>query len=122
LRALYIYNPYNAAELALITRTQQEMSTYIEVISMDDLPDLLRRLIRATPTLIPITDDLQGDGLMAEDVDGKLVVTAMLYKRLEEEDLAIHQVETKRLDNMIKAEKVTAQESVLEDMIIRGMI
>jgi hypothetical protein len=98
------------------------MQSYIEVVSVFDLPDPLKRLVYATPALIPVTDDLQGDGLMAEGVDGKLLATAMLYRRLEEEEAAIHQAETHRLDNMIAAEKTAAVDQYTLELVEGGLI
>jgi hypothetical protein len=118
MKALYIYNPNSEPELALIEKAQKEMSSYITTVSVDDCPQMLRNLVRATPALIIVSDDLQGEGLIAEGVDGKLLVTAMLYKRLEEEDLAIHNVETHRLDNMISAEVQKKIDTIAEKVIL----
>lgn len=122
MKALYIYNPHSAPEIALIERAQHEMATYIEIVSVDDLPDMLKRLVSATPALITVTDDMQGAGLTAEGVDGKLLATAALYKRLQEEELAIHQAETHRLDNLIQAEKTTAIDTYTLELISGGVI
>lgn len=98
------------------------MSTYIEIIPFDELPDMLRRFIRATPALIPVTDDLQGDKLLSESVDGRLLATAMIYKRLEEEESAIHQARTHRLDNMINLEKTRAVDEYTLELINGSVI
>jgi hypothetical protein len=118
MKALYIYNPNSDFELSLIERAQKEMSTYITTVSVDDCPQMLRNLVRATPALIIVSDDLQGEGLTAEGVDGKLLMTAMLYKRLEEEDLAIHHVETHRIDNMISAEVQKKIDTIDEKIVL----
>lgn len=122
MKALYIYNPNSAVEVALIERAQTEMSTYIEAIPFDELPELLRKYIRATPALIPVSDDLQGDELTKEGVIGQLLVTAMLYKRLEEEEAAIHKADTKRLDKLIEKEKTKAIDDYTLELIEMGLI
>lgn len=122
MKALYIYNPRSAPELVLIERAKAEMSTYIEVVSIDDCPDMIRRLVRATPALITAEDHLQGVELTADGVDGKLLITAKLNERLEEEELSIHQAQTHRLDNLINAEKSISKEEGREEIraIVRG--
>jgi len=121
-KAIYVYNAHSAPERAMIERAQQEVSSYIEIISMDELPDFLRQFVRTTPALIPVTDDLQGEELLAEGTDGKLLMTAILYKRLEEEEAAIHQAETRRLDNMIRVEKAQAVDDYTLELIHGGVI
>jgi len=122
MKALFIYNPHSASELSIIERAQSEMASYIETVNVDDCPSMVRNLVRATPALIIVNDDLQGENLTAEGIDGKLIATAMLYKRLEEEDLAIHQAETNRLDNLIKTEKTTAIDNYTLELITGGVI
>lgn len=122
MKALFVYNPHSTPELLIIERAQNEMPGYLEVVSVFDIPEPLKRLVRATPALIPVTDDLQGEGLMAEGVDGKLLATAMLYKRLEEEEAAIHQAETHRLDNFVNGEKTAAQDELLIDLLEREVL
>ncbi|OUM86643.1 MAG: hypothetical protein BAA01_11585 [Bacillus thermozeamaize] len=122
MKALFIYNPHSTPERNIIERAQNEMPGYLEIVSVFDLPAPLKRLVRATPALIPVTDDLQGEGLLGEGVDGKLLATAMLYKRLEEEEAAIHQAETHRLDNFVNGEKAAAQDELLMDLLNREVL
>jgi hypothetical protein len=122
MKALYIYNPHSAPELDLIQRAQNEMGSYIEAISVDNLPELMRRFVRATPALIPVNDDLQGENLTSEGVDGQLLATAMLYKRLEEEEASIHNAQSARLDNMINAERTKAIDDYTLELIDGGLI
>ena len=122
MKALYIYNPNSASELLLIERAQEEMGSYIAVISIDDLSQETKSLVRTTPALLIVSDDLQGEELTKEDVDGQLVVTGMLYKRLEEEELCIHQAETNRVDCLIETEKTKAIDDYTEELILSGVI
>ena len=122
MKALYIYNPHNAKEVSLIDRAKSEMATYINVYSVEELPVMLRYYIRTTPALIIVTDDLQGENLISEDIDGKLLATAMLYKRLEEEELIIHNQETNRLDNLIRIEKEKAVFEEYQKLVDTGKL
>jgi len=81
------------------------MSTYIDVYTIDEIPEFLRRYIRATPALIPITDNLQGDELLdIDEIKGQLRVTAELYQWLEKEEKDIHEADTYRIDNLVNTE------------------
>jgi hypothetical protein len=122
MKVLFIYNPYNNKELDIIERAKQEMGSYIEVKSIEEVSQAVKNYVRATPALIVVNDDLQGEGLLSEGVDGKLIATAMLYKRLEEEELAIHQAETFRLDNMIKIENTRAIDNYTLSLIEGGFL
>lgn len=122
MKALYIYNPHSTLERNLISRAKDEMATNIQVISVDECPLMIRNFVRVTPALIIVTDDLQGDHLLSETGDGQLLATAMLNKRMEEEDLAIHQMETHRLDNMINNEKTKVIDNYTLELIDGGVI
>jgi hypothetical protein len=122
LKAIYIYNPYSAQEVTLIERAKSEMSTHVEELEVIDFESAKNRFkIRATPALIVIRDDLQGEILLNE-VNGKLRVTAELYKMLEEEERNIHQAEMHRIDNLIIREVQKGQDDLLEDMLSRGVL
>jgi len=122
MKALYIYNPHSANELLLIERAKSEMDGYVMVISIDDVAQDIKNLVRATPTLIIVSDDLQGEELTKEGVDGNLLSTAILCKRLEEEELAVHKSETYRLDNFVKGENIKAIDNFTMDLILGGVI
>lgn len=120
MKALFIYNPHSSSERSIIARAEKEMTPYIEVKSIEDIEEL-KNCIRITPALIPITDDLQGENLL-ETIDSQLLATAMLYKRLEEEEQAIHKKETHRLDNMINNERNNTIDDYTMELIIEGVI
>jgi|GEM_PF-4677601 len=122
MKAIYIYNPNSAPEISLIERAKEEMTTYINVVPINEIPNVLKQYISATPALIVITDDLQGGGLMATGTDGKLLSTAMLYKRLDEEEIVIHNQNNERLDSMINAEKTKAIDDYTLTLIEGGII
>lgn len=122
MKAIFIYNDHSANERAIIERAEREMETYITVIPLSQVQDPIRSFVRSTPCLITITDEMQGENLMEDGADGQLIVTAKLYKRLEEEEREVHQQETHRLDNMINAEKTTVIDTYTMDLVIEGGI
>jgi hypothetical protein len=69
-----------------------------------------------------VNDDLQGENLTSEGVDGQLLATAMLYKRFEEEEASIHNAQSARLDNMINAERTKAIDDYTLELIDGGLI
>lgn len=121
MKALYIYNPHSTTELELIERAKSEMNTYIKVISINDVAEETRSLVSTTPALLIVSDDLQGEELTKDSADGSLIATSMLYKRLEEEELCIHQAETFRLDNFIKIEKKPLND-VIDKLILESLV
>lgn len=122
MKALYVYNQYSNSEMANLDRANSEIGYVIDFIEVNALPEILKNYVRATPALLVFSDDLQGANLLGEGVDGNLLVTAMLYKRMEEEELAIHQAATNRLDNMIRIETIKAQDALMDDLIERGVL
>lgn len=122
MKALYIYNPHNNNELSLIDRAKQEMGVSIIAVTVEEIPELLKGFVRATPALIIVNDDLQGEHLLTEGVDGNLLITTMLYKRMEEEDLALHQQETHRLDNFVRSENMKAIDEYTLELIMEGLL
>lgn len=123
MKILFIYSQHDAHQLALIERAKAEMAAFIdeiEVMEVEEAKELFH--IRATPAIIPICDHWQGEELLKEGVDGQLLITATAYKLNEEEDLAIHQAETHRLDSMINAEKVKAIDDYTLELITGGVI
>lgn len=122
--ALVIYNPNSANEVNSLARIQDELSSYLiesQVVSIEAAK--LKYPVRATPCLIIIRDDLQGDALLTEDVEsGKLNIVANAYKNLQEEERVIHNLETQRLDNLINAEKTKAIDDYTLELVTGGMI
>lgn len=122
MKALYIYNPHTSVEIDLIERANSEMGSYITCISLDEVSVDIKSLVSKTPALIIITDDLQGENLLKENVDGQLLATASLYKRLDEEEKTIHNQENQRLDAMINNEKNKVKDSQMLELIEGGLI
>lgn len=115
MKALYVYNPWSAAEVALIVRAEEEMGSVIECVPYNQMPDLLRYLVRATPALIIAEDHLQGEHLI-NDVDGSLAATIALRERMQKDDLLIHGQEVDRIADLIHLERHKAVEEYKQEI------
>lgn len=119
MKAIYIYNPHDSNEVALLDRARTELGNYIQDIQVVDFQavrDIYQ--ITQTPALILIREDLQGANLL-DEVSGQLRVTAELWAAIQQEELVIHQAETHRIDNIIIAEtssKMADNAQVMDDM------
>ena len=123
MKILFIYSQHDNRQLQLIERAKQEMSGYVDEVVVMEVEEARQRFhISATPAIIPICDHWQGEHLMQEGVDGQLLITATAYKLNEEEDLAIHQAETHRMDNMIKAENIKAIDEYTLELVEGGLL
>jgi hypothetical protein len=122
MRAIYIYSKHDARQLNLIERVQSELQGVIEVVEFDDCPSLLKRLIRETPCLIQAEEHLQGIELLKEGVDGKLLLTAEMYERMDRTEKALHNVDNSRLDSFIVGENNNAIDETIMEMIIEGVL
>ena len=123
MKAFFVSSVHSLKQRDMVARALNEMGTHItEIQTLDE--DKAKEVfgIRATPALIILRDDLQGEHLLDETVDGQLVVTAELIKAMEEEDLAIHQKATHRMDNFIKAENNKAVDDYTLELINGGVI
>jgi hypothetical protein len=122
MRAIYIYSKHDARQLNLIERVQTELQGVIEVVEVDDCPSLLKRLIRETPCLIQAEEHLQGIELLKEGVDGKLLLTAEMYERMDRTEKALHNVDNSRLDSFVVGENNNAVDETIMEMIIEGVL
>ena len=123
MKIFFVYSKDDARQLKLIDRVKIELATYVdEVVVMEETEAKEKFHVRATPALIPMCDHWQGEELLKEATDGKLLVTATAYKLSEEEDKALHQSETHRLDNMIKIENTKAIDDYTMELIEGGLM
>lgn len=120
MRAIYIYSKHDYNQLQLIERVESELSGIIEIVELDDCPSLLRRLVRETPCMIQAEEHLQGIELLKEGVDGKLLLTAEMYERIDRSEKALHNVDNARLDTFVVGENNTAMDGLVMEMIIEG--
>jgi len=122
MKALFIYSQYSAEDIHIMEQAKSEMSGYVEIIEINQASPELRRIIRATPALIPVVDDLQGDFIKGEGVDGKLIATTAMYKWLQKEEEVVHNQKTERLDNFVNGEKTKAVDNYTMELILDGRI
>lgn len=120
MRAIYIYSKHDYKQVQMIERVQSELSGIIEVIEIDECPSILRRLVRETPCLIQSEEHLQGVELLKDGVDGKLLLTAEMYERMDRTERALHNVDNSRLDTFVVGENNTAMDGLVMEMIIEG--
>lgn len=122
MRAIYVYSKHDYNQVQLIERAKSENSGIIEVVEIDDCPELLRRLVRETPALIKAEEHLQGSELLKEGVDGKLLLTAEIYESMDRTERSLHNVDNSRLDTFVNGEKNNAMDDLVMEMIIEGRI
>ena len=123
MRAVFIYNPHNANELTMLDRVKQELLQFIDEVEIVDFMEAKHFHISQTPSLIVIREDLQGSNLLSENGDGKLLVTAELWKAIQEEEKAIHNIQDcNRIDNLIVREKTFSQDALVLELIEGGII
>ena len=122
MKTIYIYSKHVANELELLQRVKNEYRGQLDAYELDEIPTMLRNYVRATPATIIVNDDLQGEHLLGEDVDGKLIVTGHLLKRTDDEDRFIHNVDNCRFDAYINEQKEAAKAELMTELQSSGAI
>lgn len=122
MRAIYIYSKHDVTQRNLIERVESELQGVIEIVELDECPTLLRRLVRETPCLIHAEEHLQGEELLKEGVDGKLLLTAEMYYIMDRTEKALHNVDNARLDSFVVGENNNAIDETIMEMISEGII
>jgi len=123
MRIVFIYSQHDNRQLQVIDRVKEEMSAFVDEVAVMELDEAKQLYhISRTPAVIIIREDLQGENLMGEGVDGKLLMSAMVVKQTEEEELVFHNAQHNRMDNYIKARKNEAIDEILDDMLDRGVL
>ena len=121
MKAIFFYNVYSAPDLALKQAIEAE-GLHIEMVDiMSDLDNPFKKYIRATPALIIITDDSQGEFLSRPDVDDITYIRGLLNQTQEKEEEIVHQQTTNRLDNYINGEKEKSKKDA-EDALTLELI
>ena len=122
MKALYVYNPHSVLEQDMLDSVKGGLSLHVDKVEVMDLDEAKQKFhIRATPALIVIRDDLQGEYLLDEET-GHLRIIGEVYKRLEDDDRNIYQKETHRVDKLIKSQVEEGQEILLNEIISRGVL
>lgn len=122
MKVLFIYSKHSEDDRKIMETAKQDMPTYIEFVELNQASQELRNLIRATPAIIPIVDDMQGEYIKGNGVDGKLIAVVAMNKWLEKEEKIIHNQKTERLDNFITHKKTEAIDNYTEELITGGGI
>lgn len=121
MKSLYIYNPSDDNEVNIIKRVTKELREYTTLVSLEELPDILKCLVRETPALILADEHLQGRKLI-EVEDASLLVTATIVKRQEDDENAIHNSGSHRLDSFILNEKANVIDHYTMELIEEGLL
>lgn len=126
MKAILFYNPYSAPDLELKDKVAQT-GLHVECIDiMSDLDNPFKRYIRATPALITITDDMQGEFLEDSEVDTITLIEATLIQLQDKEEQAVHKQNNNRLDQHINSEKrkskIEAEDALTLELIEGGLI
>lgn len=120
MKLILIYNKNSSTEKNVLNRLITELETYVETIEVLELNEAREKYpIRATPAIIPIRDDLQGESLLNETETG-LRAVAEAYKMMQEEEKNIYNIETNRIDYLVGTEvtsKMGENYQVMQDMI-----
>jgi len=120
MKSILFYNPYS--DIALkdqVTNT----GLHVECVDiMSDLDNPFKRYIRATPALITITDDMQGEFLSDEEVDTITLIEATLVQLQDKEEQTVHKQNNNRLDQYINSEKHKAEDALTLEMIEGGLL
>jgi len=119
MKAYYVYNEHSRQELELLERVFTELGEYsVELLNSESAKQ--RFHFTQTPALIVVREDLQGEHLLSETVDGKLRVYGEVLKIIEEEEKNIHNHDTARIDTLIKKEVALSVDEAVLDIIMRG--
>ena len=121
MKALFFYNPYSGPDLALKAAVEAE-GLHVECIDIMTGDNPFKPYIRATPALVVITDDSQGEFLNRTDVDDVAYIRSLLMQKQDEEEAVVHGQANHRLDAMVKAEKEKAADAAVLDMLERGAL
>lgn len=122
MKVMIVYNPHSAREVSFVERNKDIFPAYIKTYSLDKIPEMLKEYVGATPCIIAVTDDLQGDFLLDTNVDGELYLNAILNKKLEEEEASVHNINNQRLDVFINNKQQEALDNLTAELIDRGVI
>jgi len=89
---------------------------------MPDLDNPFKRYLCATPALITITDDMQGEFLQDPEVDTITLIEATLVQLQDKEEQTVHKQNNNRLDQYINSEKHKAEDALTLEMIAGGLL
>ncbi|MFU1798655.1 hypothetical protein ACM1RC_32775 [Paenibacillus azoreducens] len=118
MRTVFIYNPYNPTETALLERAKKEISNLATLEVLDLMEAREHYPVRTTPALIVIRDDFQGEHLLdTDELDGQLRVTGLLLAQQEEEAKVVHNMEPNWVDHLLHQEVRSATEPLGKQLV-----
>ena len=104
MRYLWITSPHVKAEREIIEYIRTLFGTYEgAIVELNQTTQAIFN-VRATPALVGIYDCMQGDELLAQDRDGKLIAESFLSEMYDHDSMMIHNQESHRYDNVIRRE------------------
>lgn len=123
MKILIVYNENDKMNIEFIHKVDEyNLSTHVDFVELQDASRELVSLITATPAIIPIREDLQGNYIIGDNRDSSLILLGFFNAMLEEEQKVISDIEINRVDQLIHLEKRKAEDVIILDMKKRGII
>ncbi len=123
MKVILVYNSHSSKELDVLERAKREMGAYVQEFSVSTVDEAKEKYpVRATPALILLRDDLEGENLIGETVNGELIMSAFLKQQCEQEEQVMYNQSTNRLDKLIDTEKQSAIDSYTLELIEGGLL
>lgn len=120
MKAVLIYSKHDARQW-FIPEFVEKYPWMLKAVEFDECPDLLKYLVKETPAFISADEHLQGEILLTTENDA-LLLEATLMKRIDEEEMQIHNVNYARLDSMVMQKEREAVDVVMDGLTERGII
>lgn len=120
MKLILFYNQYSGPDLSLKNQVESE-GLHVETVEIMTEDNPFKKYIRATPALITITDDTQGEFLQDPEVDMITYIHALIAQTQEKEERIVHKQETNRLDVMVNGEKEKSKKEA-EDALTLELI
>lgn len=122
MKVLFIYNKESIEDKVIMNRIQKKFPSYLHFIEINTASTELRNLVRATPAILYIPDNLQGEYLKGENIDGELLAIAKLHELIDNEEKIVHNSENHRLDIFINNEKKEVIDKYTIELMKDGVI
>jgi hypothetical protein len=121
MKAILIYSQHSSKEIELADNIIAELGEFVETINVEEHPYVKTLFqFRATPALLLLREDLQGDYYLEEDMADNLLRTNLeINNAMEIEQKAIREIPPNRIDHIVKTkvvEKMGEYFEVMHDM------
>lgn len=105
MQIIYIYNEHSEIDLLNLDNVKNQLGDkIIRLYDFQEIKDLIP--VRATPAVIFIREDLQGESLYEGDVEMKML--GHVAKTVDDEETGLFNRNYERLDMVINNEKIKA--------------